>query len=69
MKGGVPEPEPLLSAAQAPKILDGPGNHVGTEEHDDAADGGLADLDVEVHLGVLARLLQFRLKMKTRSFS
>lgn len=68
MKGRVPEPESLFSAAQAPEVFDRPRNDVGPEQHDDAAHRRLADLDVEVHLRVLARLLQLRLKRNNRNF-
>ena len=46
--------EPLLVGAEASEVLHRLGHHVGAQEDDDAAHGRLADLDVEVHLRVLA---------------
>jgi hypothetical protein len=47
--------EALLAGAEAAKVLGRLGDGVGEELHDDAAGPGLADEDVEEHLGVLAR--------------
>ena len=62
MKGRVPESESLFSGAQCPEVFGRPRNDVSPELDDDPADGGLADLDVEVNLRVLAGLLQLGLK-------
>ena len=48
------ETESFLVGAKASEVLHGLGYHVGAKEDDDAAHSRLADLDVQIHLWILA---------------
>ena len=55
---------PLFASAKSSEILCCSRHNVSLEQHDHATDIGIANLDIEIHLWILLRLLDISLEIK-----